>query len=316
MTATVLVETDTAATRHLLDTAMSVEGCRVQFSDPVELSSTAARLAALERQYRDIVEGAPDGLLVTDADGAITYANPAAVRIIGVGTAQLVSRHVFDVLPYLRSGQHSGLIRRRNGEPVTTETTSSTVEDSGDVIRVYVVRDLADRQDREEFAALASRDPLTGLWNRRHFARELNSRLSAAIRYGRDGALLFVEVDRFKEVNERAGHDAGDAVLRELGRLLERNTRESDLAARVGPNKFAVLLEQANLEQAAQCANKILELIRAVSIVSGDVQLSFTVSIAVTTFPLHGVNPTAVLSAADTALVSAKRHGGDLVCTP
>jgi len=113
---------------------------------------------------------------------------------------------------------------------------------------------MPERMELERVVSLASRDPLTGLFNRRRLEEELSSHLAASRRYGTTGALLVLDLDHFKPINDTFGHQAGDLVLRAVGEILRTATREADVPARLGGDEFVVLLPHADATGAEMCA--------------------------------------------------------------
>jgi PAS domain S-box-containing protein len=129
----------------------------------------------------------------------------------------------------------------------------------GDPVILSVGMDITARKKAElRLAWLADHDPLTGLYNRRRFTQELNDAVAAAKRYRRMGALLFIDLDQFKYINDTSGHRAGDRLLQMLGELLPSILREVDVISRLGGDEFAVILNQATADEAIQVTKKIL----------------------------------------------------------
>jgi diguanylate cyclase (GGDEF)-like protein len=170
-------------------------------------------------------------------------------------------------------------------------------------------------RERQEMERQASYDPLTGLNNRRSFDERLPGEFERAKRYRRSLALLMLDVDNFKQVNDTYGHDWGDAVLKEVGRVLRERTRKSDIAARYGGEEFVVILPEIDAEGARQAAEKIRQEIKTVSF-SPDSRPSFsvTVSVGVACTALRDYpDGQAAVKDADVALYQAKRSGKDRV---
>ncbi|WP_205617321.1 sensor domain-containing diguanylate cyclase [Pelomicrobium methylotrophicum] len=158
------------------------------------------------------------------------------------------------------------------------------------------------------------RDPLTGLFNRRYLEESLRREVARAERTHRPLALLMLDVDYFKRFNDTHGHEAGDAVLRALGRLLRQSVREGDIACRFGGEEFVVLLPETTLEIARQRAEKIRDATRQIRIHrSGRYLDPISVSFGVAVYPDHGTSADALLNAADAALYQAKQSGRDRV---
>lgn len=144
-------------------------------------------------------------------------------------------------------------------------TESLTLTDDSHALRQEIarLRDEVSRLERQvrELDRLAHRDSLVPLPNRRGFERQLCALIDRAVRYGDGGAVLFIDVDGLKMVNDSFGHDAGDAALIHVAELLTRGVRQSDCVARFGGDEFVVLLERADMEQATETATRLTDLI-------------------------------------------------------
>jgi diguanylate cyclase (GGDEF)-like protein len=167
---------------------------------------------------------------------------------------------------------------------------------------------------RETLHRQSIRDPLTGLFNRRYLEESLQREVARAERTARPLALLMLDVDHFKRFNDSYGHEAGDAVLRALGRLLRQSVREGDIACRFGGEEFVVLLPEATLETAQERAERIRDEARRIRIHREGRYLDpVSVSFGVAIYPDHGVSAETLLAAADAALYRAKSSGRDRV---
>ena len=160
-----------------------------------------------------------------------------------------------------------------------------------------------------ELARHANRDALTGLLTRRRFEEELAVRIAESKRYGTSGALILIDLDRFKPINDTWGHAAGDAVLKYVGDVLRASTRDSDLSARIGGDEFAVLLPHADEQGALACAEKIRRLFATATVEVGREVTSIAASIGIATYPEHGFSRERLFEAADSALYEVKRAG-------
>ena len=167
---------------------------------------------------------------------------------------------------------------------------------------------------REALREQAIRDSLTGLFNRRYLEEALARELRRAEHGNLPLSLLMMDLDHFKDFNDRHGHAAGDAVLKELGLLLEQHTRREDVACRFGGEEFVLILPGASAEVAARRSEEIRQAVRHDTVESEGKRLeSATVSVGVACFPEHGTLAETVLTAADQALYRAKREGRDRV---
>jgi diguanylate cyclase (GGDEF)-like protein/PAS domain S-box-containing protein len=286
------------------------------------------RIAAVAFQSRD-------GMVVTDVRGHILQVNEAwsavtgysAADAVGKSTAILQSgrqdadfyRNMWEAIA--REGHWEGEIwnRRKDGGVYPEWLSISGVRDTAGELTHYlgIYSDISDpRESERKILELAFYDPLTGLPNRRLLLDRLHQAVAASARSGRFGAVLLLDLDHFKTLNDTRGHDVGDALLVEVARRLRDALRESDSAARLGGDEFAVLLEGLNEEQvaAATAAESITEKLRAAIgkpvALKGEMR-HITSSIGVTLFRSPGDGVEALLKQADLALYQAKDAGRD-----
>ncbi len=162
----------------------------------------------------------------------------------------------------------------------------------------------------EELRRLATRDQLTGLLNRRELDRVLEEERERALRFGHTVALIMVDIDHFKAVNDTHGHPVGDTMLREVARRLNTQVRTVDRVARFGGEEFGIVLVHANREAAMDVANRVCAAVRQdVIIVHDDLSLTITVSAGVAILPEDAENEIALVNFADKALYAAKSSG-------
>lgn len=166
---------------------------------------------------------------------------------------------------------------------------------------------------RESLRIQSIRDPLTDLYNRRYLEETLGRELTRAGRNGNPVGIISFDIDHFKMLNDRFGHEAGDAVLRSLGPLIKRHFRSEDIACRYGGEEFTVVLPDSPLERTANRAESLRSAVEALRTPFPTGDLSVTVSIGVAEFPLHGESHTDVMRAADLALYAAKARGRNVV---
>lgn len=170
------------------------------------------------------------------------------------------------------------------------------------------------RQSVNNTMAMAVTDDLTGLYNRRYFDRHLSVMLGKAQSQGRDMALMILDIDHFKAVNDTYGHDAGDVVLREFSARLKRNIRGIDLACRFGGEEFVVLMPDTDMAQAELVAERVRQSVAERSFeVDATRRLSVTVSVGVSLYETEADTPESLIKRADVALYRAKREGRNRV---
>lgn len=178
----------------------------------------------------------------------------------------------------------------------------------------YAVRDLIEvEEDKCSLYDLAMTDPLTGALNRRAMFHFAEREVKRAIRHDLDLAILMLDIDHFKQVNDVHGHAAGDEVLKQVGRLFRNSIRDEDLLARVGGEEFALILPETTAQDASILANRLRQSIKALKFVGDGGPFSITVSMGISE-PLRGEDHvTEALERADKALYSAKHGGRDKV---
>jgi diguanylate cyclase (GGDEF)-like protein/PAS domain S-box-containing protein len=201
--------------------------------------------------------------------------------------------------------------RHKNGHYVWVNITAAPRRVSDDQIYLMlVIEDISQRKHAEEkLLHLANHDPLTGLFNRSLLHDRLSQATTYAMRAGRHVAVLFIDLDRFKNINDSLGHDAGDQVLVEVARRLSANVRRGDTVARLGGDEFVVVLaDVAHESEIATVSRKILDALFEPVMMDGQ-ELSPVGSIGVSVYPRDGENSTTLLANADAAMYRAKEMG-------
>jgi diguanylate cyclase (GGDEF)-like protein len=160
-----------------------------------------------------------------------------------------------------------------------------------------------------ELLHLVDHDPLTELASRRRFHQELERHLAEARRYGTQGALLYIDLDGFKSVNDTFGHQTGDAFLTDLSFALKGRLRDTDVLARMGGDEFAVILPHTDGSSAQGLATQLLDVIGQCPVPLGTQRFSISASIGIALFPEHGLSKDELLAHADAAMYEAKAKG-------
>jgi len=208
------------------------------------------------------------------------------------------------------------LLKRRDGSKLVVLENSRAVRDADGKVLFYegTLTDItAAHALSEQLSHDASHDPLTGLKNRREFEARLQHALELAHATGATHAVCFMDLDRFKVVNDTCGHVAGDELLRQLGQLLQNKVRQADVVARLGGDEFAILLQNCGPNDALQVANVVLKAIAGFQFVWGQHSFNLAASIGLVVINSHFKRLAQVMSAADTACYAAKDSGRNRV---
>ncbi|MGW8189628.1 bifunctional diguanylate cyclase/phosphodiesterase [Sphingomonas hankookensis] len=279
----------------------------------VALSAVASVLDRFLTDLRGLADATSEGLLIT-SDDRILDANEQACALLGVDRAALVGTSTAawfetvarDALRPHRGDATRARIRGSEIEDQLVELTARAIEYRGRAATVIAMRDLTETaRAQRAIEHLASHDPLTGLVNRAAF----DTALHEAVRADTPFALIAVDLDRFKAVNDLFGHGAGDAILIRVSRILDDCIRPQDLVARIGGDEFVVLQRDiASLDDARRLAARILSGFAAEMDSTRD-PMAVGCSLGVVTFPRDGTDPETLRHNADVALYRAKQDG-------
>jgi diguanylate cyclase (GGDEF)-like protein len=184
----------------------------------------------------------------------------------------------------------------------------------GETILKFISHSSVEARYHEEVYQLATHDALTELCNRRHFVEQVDKEIARSLRHQRPLALCIIDVDLFKPVNDRFGHIAGDAVLRQLATVLRLFVRDEDLAARIGGEEFAVMLTESDVEAARVFAERVRTAVEESTFVLGGEPQRITISVGIAGLALDRSDRSALMAAADAALYRAKDSGRNRVC--
>ncbi len=306
------------ANRLIAGVAISVD-----ITERREREAETRRLAAIVNQSADaIIAIAPDGLIMAWSRGAQLLLGPDPDQIGGQPVTAILPEarrgEVQDIIARVLAGgtlSYESELRRADGTAVAVAVTTSPIYgDSGDVSAVSMIaRDITERKRLEQrLARLATHDPLTGLLNRRGFDAELRRAVGLARRHRAPVALLLLDVDRFKYINDNYGHVAGDAVLAHVATLLRSRLRDTDVITRLGGDELALILPNTSPGHAVALAAELLDQLRRapVAINRHSVRITASIGVAVTA-PRDALDPDQLLVRADVALYEAKEAGGD-----
>lgn len=332
--ATTLNETVGASIRLQLEQQAlltTVERARDQAQTMVvDLREKEAALAESEERYRLILHHSPTGILHYNNDLIITYCNERFAEIVEVPVERLVDLDMKTlndqrILSALQTAL-DGTTATYEGEYLTTLSNKriwismSCSPLPGPRTKKYgaiaIVEDITERRrDEQLLENLAKTDSLTGLHNRRSFMDIAEKELSRTTRYGDPLAVMMIDIDHFKAINDTHGHRVGDSVLTAFGTLCQQTLRPFDTIGRLGGEEFAILLPRANRDQAMGVGERVRQAIeRAHFAQERGVPLHITVSIGVAEICGAMTNIDTLLNQADTALYEAKHAGRNRVC--
>ncbi len=290
------------------------------------------RAAVGEWQLGEVLHHLQDGVMVTDAETRILYVNRAFTLMTGYGEEEVLGetprilqsgRHEADFYRAMwgairEDGLWSGEIwhRRKDGAEHAKRLTINAIPDGRGITRNYlgVFSDISDlMRSRRELEHLASHDPLTGLPNWLLFKDRVGHALERAERLGHQLALVFLDVDHFKDINESLGHSIGDRLLRRMAERLKEGVRTEDTLARLAGDRFNVCLERVEGAEEALVSARRLHLAMAEPFQLGPHSLHLPCSIGISMFPRDGTTVEALMRNADSALHSAKEAGRNAI---
>jgi len=293
------------------------------------LFEARSRLRESEARYRLLIENTHDIIYALDPEGVFTYVSPSWTKIVGhapedvVGTSYKKHVHPEDqeacnvfFKKFLDGASSlSGVeyrVLRQDGR-WAWHTSSATAARNGEgrmTSFIGISRDISERKVLEEaLRHQATHDTLTGLPNRTLFLDRLEHELAVTKRRGRGGALIFLDLDNFKNINDTLGHDVGDQLLVAVARRLKALVREADTVARMGGDEFTMLLPEAGgAPQVADVALRICQALHDVFLLDGQ-ELFVSASMGISLYPHDGTSVTTLLKLADMAMYRAKAAG-------
>ncbi len=296
---------------------------------------TALRVARTEAETQrelaaQVIATANEAFVSTDLTGRIQEWNPGAERLYGYTAKEAIGRPITLILPAERADEGDQMLHNALNGEATSNVDTARLRSDGTKVDVslsvapirdgngrtvgasFIARDIGERKRFEgQLQYLADHDALTGLFNRRRFEAELERAVAHTGRYGSRGAVLMIDLDGFKHVNDTMGHSHGDELVTRVARLMTDTLRETDVVARIGGDEFAVIAAEAGPEDALTIAEKLLDALRSRAVVLSDSgHTTVTASIGVTTFDAT-TRSTAeeLLVEADIAMYGAKESG-------
>jgi len=297
----------------------------------------SAKLAEQNELLRVTLRSIGDGVITTDAQGNVVWLNPVAERLTGWKTAEALGRGLIEVFPIFHQetrepaanpveaclkqnkavalAAHTVLVSRDGGEYGIEDSAAPICNDAGETLgAVLVFRDVTEQRHLSgEMSHQATHDALTGLLNRSEFEVRLRFVLHKAAADRSHHALLFIDLDQFKIVNDTCGHAAGDDLLVQVAKLLGEIVRASDTIARLGGDEFAIILDHCAVEKAEPLAQKICDRMEHFRFTHGSQRFTIGASIGLVPVDARWASTAAVMQAADSSCFAAKAAGRNRV---
>jgi diguanylate cyclase (GGDEF)-like protein/PAS domain S-box-containing protein len=284
-----------------------------------------AALRQSEAHFRAVVEQASDGFYVHDVKGRLIDVNQRGCDALGYDRSELLDMSLADIDPELSVERLESLLesagpakavalesrhRRRDGSTFPVELRIGAIEINGQQHLLSLARDVSERQVlQDHIQHLAYHDALTSLPNRAMFNRKLSQALTRARPLGRRLAVMFIDLDRFKNINDTLGHNAGDHLLQEMARRLQSVMRQGELLARLGGDEFVVLLEDiGDTGHIALVARRVLDALVRQYPLDGQI-VHITASIGISVCPDDSLDQFSLMKHADVAMYRAKDAG-------
>lgn len=302
----------------------------VELLDITEYKRASEAVRDREHRLKSILNTVTEGIMTLSDRGVVQTFNPAAEKIFGRPAQAVIGQHIEVLMdpeyrdPYTRFLERKILNgnSRLMGKPwelvgnhgekgrFPLEMTLTKLQVGNERIFTAVFRDITERKQSEErIRHMAHHDTLTGLPNRHLFTDRLNHAIKAAQRYNKALVLMFVDLDKFKPINDTLGHEAGDVVLQVVAKRFRKTIRESDTVARIGGDEFVILLEELDSSDAGLLvAEKLLECLEEPILVGGR-ECRLGASIGIARFPEDAMDSDELLRCADEAMYAVKTSG-------
>src|SRR3972149_1633272 len=297
---------------------------KAAFEMELEAKAYAEKMAV--KAYADnIVKSVPSGLVVVSRDLNVFTVNPSFNKMFSTRSEDVTGRHIEDILPFadLKEAINDALASGNESQDLVLESSSEgnrffrisisrikPAEDSAESQGLLVIEDITERKRTEEkIIQLANYDNLTGLPNRRLLMNFINQTITLVGRRALYAAVLFIDLDRFKLINDTLGHSAGDELLKEVAERLKKCVRLSDIVGRLGGDEFIALLPDIEQFEDEIIICKRIYSIFEIPVKLGDHEVSVMTSIGISIYPTDGDDGDTLLRKADVAMYRAKSDG-------
>jgi diguanylate cyclase (GGDEF)-like protein/PAS domain S-box-containing protein len=310
--------------------SVAKDGLRTSIGTIKDLRETKRTMRDLAKSQRDIasiLDNMPDVFYRTDLHGCITLMSPSCKEVLGYEADEMIGRPLAGfygapaerekIVAAIQEGKGrprhvEACLIHKDGSKVWISTNAYTrLDENGQTIGVEgIARNISERKEMEDkLTTLARIDDLTQAYNRRYFYEEAGKHLMLAHRYQRPMALLMLDLDRFKQVNDTHGHRAGDDLLQHFTQICRGTTRETDIIGRTGGEEFAIALPETDLDSALLLAERIRSTVESNPLTLNEATLSYTVSIGIAVRDSEDMHIEKMLFQADRALYAAKKDG-------
>ena len=328
------IEVEIAALPYREEGAGAIDSAVILMArDFSERNRALKTAAARENHIRKIMDTVVDGIVTFDSRGVIDTVNPAAEKIFGYEPGELIGRNVHILMDVPLAAEHAGYVedeqnpdrpwilgtdyevvgRRQDGTKFPVELAVGMLKEGQRRIYIGALRDITSRKEQEDrLLYLATRDPLTRMPNRRLFTERLEQAIDKADENGTKFAILFIDLDHFKNINDALGHMVGDMVLQSVGNRLEESLREGDTVAHLSGDEFPIILNGIkDRTEAEKKARDILKILAEPFIVEGK-EIYTTGSIGIVLYPDSATTIGDLMRNVDTAAYNAKKQGRDV----
>lgn len=321
--------------RHMLETQVAERSVelvqaneRLQ-NEIIQRKRTERAIETAKSEWEQTFDAVPDLIAILDRNHIIQRVNRAMADKMNLDPQDAIGRPCYELCHASDAPIHNcplqnavdndeewsaEVVEPRLGGAFIVSVTPLPTENHQPDRFVHVARDITDRKIFEErLHTLASTDGLTGIWNRRHFLHLAERELARTRRYGGECALIMIDIDHFKKVNDSYGHDVGDQTLKEVADIVRANLRQVDVFARFGGEEFVIALPETGVEQALLVGERLRRQIAEAALTDQSPPLHITISIGVAVAAAESADLTTVLKQADDALYAAKRNGRNRV---
>jgi diguanylate cyclase (GGDEF)-like protein/PAS domain S-box-containing protein len=296
------------------------------YKDITEEKLTKHKLGVAENCYRTLVEYSPDAILVQN-DDKLSFANPAAIILLGAqNSRQIIGKSIYDFiepnhadgkLHFMDAFHNLGIVKtepmiekivRIDGTKIWVEIIAIPVKHDGEMVIQAIIRDVTVRKYYEDqLTYMATYDPMTGVINRSSFILALDQVIEQANKSAETFAVLYIDVDKFKHINDSLGHGVGDELLIQFAKRLGRNIRNLDVVGRIGGDEFLILLKDIAKDKIEMIVKRMLANFTEPYMIKGN-EIHSTSSIGIAMYPVDGKDSTMLIQRADQALYKAKEQ--------